>query len=547
MNNIYFLRGKMEKETAELLLSLKSTRSFEDIVKTALSNYGIFDNYDKGAHKTNVEDVNGLEAFCKQMYIDWGNSLFYNYDNLNASQKKVANFLRKNPEFYPKNMEKMSGTPFYDFIMKGYDKNFSKSGTRFAKLQDGRTILSDREEGFRADSFLHVYGQNPTQDIQGRLYLNLMANNIPKFCHEFYTKCREANIPFYFKFSLHDFRNDTFLAYCSYQDLPKYVEIIESIKAEKPELLKGTEVTKPNLGVFNGYIGYGDEPSEKNESFTSIRNLAVKDVVTSLRNGTKNKYVSNKDNSLNAKGNVIEKLKYLYISIVKSILDSNKIKFDDKQVEMFLSRKFDNDFSNLVLRNIPMKNVIINDYEISIGDIDFLYYYRVYFTTNSEINNTILRADLSKHMFFDDSYSPTATTLFDSIHSHLIESIKDSVKQAKSNSMDNQVKTGKRILEIMDKPKSQLDETSSAVLMLAAANFLKNGIPCINFSDENYNFCEISYDVYKDILGKEKVEKILRSACDDKNISFENVALNKSTFNELNLVTEDSQSKELAM
>ncbi|NCB48537.1 MAG: hypothetical protein EOM55_02815 [Clostridia bacterium] len=526
----------MDKETANLLLSLKSTQSFEDIVQTALSNYGIFDNYDKGSHKTNVEDVEGLEAFCKQMYIDWGNILFYNYDNLNASQKRVANILRKNPEFHPKNMEKQSGTPFYDFIMSDYDKNFSKSGTRFAKLQDGRTIISDREEGYRADSFLHVYRRNHTQKVESRLYLNLMAKNIPAFCREFYAKCKDANLPFYFKFSLQDFRNDTFLAYSSKEDLPKYIQIIEEIKKEKPELLKGTETIKPILGVINCYIGYGDETSVPNESFTSIRNQAVKEAINLLSLETKKKFACKEDFLSNPTGNILEKLKFSYINISKDILELYKFKGDMKQVESLLSEKFDNNFSSLVLKKVPLRDITINgEFVIPMSDIDFLSYYSNYFATSPFINHTVLRANLAKSLFFENekSFTPNEKSLLDSIQRHLINSIKTSLKEAKSKSMDEEYKVGNSILSKIDVPKGKLDETGNAILILAAANFLKNGIPSIIFGEENYNFCEISYDVYKDVLGKEKVETINRSVCDKNDIAFENVALNKSTLIDL--------------
>ena len=72
---------------------------------------------------------------------------------------------------------------------------------------------------------------------------------------------------------------------------PDFVPV-EEIKTEKPELLEGTELVSRNMGTINGYIGYGDEPSAKNESYNSTRRMAFSEIKKTLTKSRKQMFSS---------------------------------------------------------------------------------------------------------------------------------------------------------------------------------------------------------------------------------------------------------------
>lgn len=88
-------------------------------------------------------------------------------------------------------------------------------------------------------------------------------------------KCDEHHLPYYFKFDQYANRDDTIVIYSSTESLTKYVEILQEIKREHPELV--SRVKKPPVltGKIDGWIGYGSEPVKtpdgQRHSFNEIR------------------------------------------------------------------------------------------------------------------------------------------------------------------------------------------------------------------------------------------------------------------------------------
>ena len=121
------------------------------------------------------------------LYIDWRAHLISNKNNFHDSkEQRIIRELETNPLFFPENIEKKEGTPFYNFIFKG-------TSLRFAELQSGIDMKEDVV--CDAAAFMHVFGWNingtKRKKEEARLYLNLMAKNIPAFLKAFYEKCRK--------------------------------------------------------------------------------------------------------------------------------------------------------------------------------------------------------------------------------------------------------------------------------------------------------------------------------------------------------------------
>ena len=243
---------------------------------------GIMDNYDylisQNAHNSGKYiTLNELENFCEKIYID-----LYDYvTNLpkNTIKKEFLNGYKKltTQDEYKIHSVRQSG--FYNFFYDTMDKEFSSSTDTpfpisvdiqgaYAKVIDGKLYLGD--------GFLHCWSPSGVGKAQVRLYINLLGQNILPFANAFVDKCKENELKYYFKMTSNDLRNDTFLVYTSYENVQKFVDIIEEIRRESPKLLEGTELMNPLLGCINGYIGVGEEPQYKHSSFNSERANLVK-------------------------------------------------------------------------------------------------------------------------------------------------------------------------------------------------------------------------------------------------------------------------------
>lgn len=88
-------------------------------------------------------------------------------------------------------------------------------------------------------------------------------------------KCDEHHLAYYFKFDQFANRDDTIVIYSSTESLTKYVEILQEIKREHPDLVSRVKEPPVLTGKIDGWIGYGSEPATtpdgKRHSFNEIR------------------------------------------------------------------------------------------------------------------------------------------------------------------------------------------------------------------------------------------------------------------------------------
>lgn len=516
----------VSEQNLEILSKVKSPK-FKDILRLSLS--AGYDDYNNNAQNTNEADVAGLERFCKMLYIDWRQSMIDNYDKLSSLAKTVAESLRDNKIFDPSNIEKRDGTPFYNFLLHGYDKVFKNTGTRPAELQSGISIIPSPEEN--SDGFLHVYGYQLTwqnrEKIEGRLYLNIKAKNLPKFATEAYKKCKERNLPFYFKFTIQDNRNDPFLFYTSYKNIDKYIEIIEEIKESNQELFEGAEKISKNLGNLNGYIGYGDEPTLKRESFNSVRNQAIKEIRNTLYKEIKTIFTSE---------NKRETPFDIYCNqLIENFAKKNSINIEKDyyglDIKEVVQEKFRKNIKKLILENKPLEDIeiIINGksyVHLPTSKIDWLDELNNDFgkVLNAE-NPTQLRGTLAKTYIFPQGVQKEYTKkLNNAIKNTLVKGLKDDLYYNASIN-DN----ANNLLKSIEKEPSKLDKDALAHIILASANFIENNVLFIKNEKLYYTYNELLYDVYQDVLGKENVENLIEGVCYKFHISTDNLCFNDST------------------
>ena len=105
----------MEKKYLEILKKIKSP-NVKNLIRNVFNNGG-HDCYNNNAHNSGSADFSEIEEFCKMLYIDWRNFLITHKDKFTEERHiKAIERLETNPMYFPENIEKRDGTPFYKFI-----------------------------------------------------------------------------------------------------------------------------------------------------------------------------------------------------------------------------------------------------------------------------------------------------------------------------------------------------------------------------------------------------------------------------------------------
>lgn len=149
---------------------------------------------------------------------------------------------------------------------------------------------------------------SPSYNISHRLYLNIDSDVIHKVVTELFNKCYEYGILYEFKFSEAADRGDSLVIYCSNDNLLLFVKLLELIKKEHPEL--EDKFHKPPIftGVYDGWIGYGEEYKNANSSYNKDRC----DIIEERLNGHFNNWRSRASNShIVLNGKSVDIIEYL--------------------------------------------------------------------------------------------------------------------------------------------------------------------------------------------------------------------------------------------
>ena len=137
------------------------------------------------------------------------------------------------------------------------------------------------ESGWEHIDSKYIHARRTNRDqIEHRLYLRVDSMSIHKIGKCFIEKCEKANIPYYFKFVLGNNRDDSIVVYSSTKHLNEYIEILNEIKKENPEISE--HLGKPPLltSKINDWIGYGSEPAiRKNNGDLYSFNLLREEVL----------------------------------------------------------------------------------------------------------------------------------------------------------------------------------------------------------------------------------------------------------------------------
>ena len=315
-------------------------------------------NYKEKKYKEiNMDDKDRLVS---QIFNEWKNDITKNISDEDIKSYKNQDFvrLRECIKNIPDIKDFKENSKVFNRLTKldKLDKDSKKT-----KLTD---IYEDYAPFFHGSTWTYISHNsiNPSKYkkiiVDHRLYLNTENIDTYKVMELFRNKCKERELDYHFKFSDRGDRDDTIVIYSDDRKLSKYLEILEEIKKEEPEIVKRAQTPPMLTGKIDGWIGYGSEPSldengKNTKSFNSsrsgiIQNAISKETIKWLR---ENKELTKEDLGLN---------EYL----TKQISDDIKDKYNrmDKSVD-------EPEFQEKLLKRLE-KEIEKNKSEILEGKFD---------------------------------------------------------------------------------------------------------------------------------------------------------------------------------
>lgn len=166
---------------------------------------------------------------------------------------------------------------FYDYIQKqtAIENNVGTiDKVAEQELWDKKTPGLDQKGEFR-----HMGSPKDIGYVISRLYINCNKQDLMQLANLFVDKCNQREIPSYFKYcSNKSNRSDQMVIYSNLKQLGDYIQILQEIRNENPEIVERCGQPPLLTGKIDKWIGIGDEPISR-KSFTEERADVIEDVL----------------------------------------------------------------------------------------------------------------------------------------------------------------------------------------------------------------------------------------------------------------------------
>ena len=163
---------------------------------------------------------------------------------------------------------------FYTYIQRQTALSDSKSKID----RDAEQELFEKKTPLNYDdkTFQHMGSLNDIDYCISRLYINCDQQDLMKFANLFTDRCRTEQLPTYFKYvsNNNSYRSDQIVIYSNLKDLANYIQILQEIGEENPEIVERCGNPPLLTGKIDKWIGIGDEPINR-ESYTQLRSNII--------------------------------------------------------------------------------------------------------------------------------------------------------------------------------------------------------------------------------------------------------------------------------
>ena len=374
MKNYHEMYEKIENPLNDDEVVRKLIEGYSDELRTKqYYNKLVQVNYKEKKYKgINMDDKDRLVS---QIFNEWKNDITKNISDEDIKSYKNQDFIRLREciKNIPDIKDFKENSKVFNRLTKldKLDKDSKKT-----KLTD---IYEDYASFFHGSTWTYISHNsiNPSKYkkiiVDHRLYLNTENIDTYKVMELFRNKCKERELDYHFKFSDSGDRDDTIVIYSDDKKLSKYLEILEEIKKEEPEIVKRAQTPPMLTGKIDGWIGYGSEPSldengKNTKSFNSsrsgiIQNAISKETIKWLR---ENKELTKEDLGLNEylTKQISDDIKDKYNRMDKSVYEpefqEKLLKRLEKEIEKNKSELLEGKFDGVKEFNIDGINIEVD-------------------------------------------------------------------------------------------------------------------------------------------------------------------------------------------
>ena len=285
MKNYHEMYEKIENPLNDDEVVRKLIEGYSDELRTKqYYNKLVQVNYKEKKYKgINMDDKDRLVS---QIFNEWKNDITKNISDEDIKSYKNQDFvrLRECIKNIPDIKDFKENSKVFNRLTKldKLDKDSKKT-----KLTD---IYEDYAPFFHGSTWTYISHNsiNPSKYkkiiVDHRLYLNTENIDTYKVMELFRNKCKERELDYHFKFSDRGDRDDTIVIYSDDKKLSKYLEILEEIKKEEPEIVKRAQTPPMLTGKIDGWIGYGSEPKLDEDgntnSFNNVRSGIIQNAIS---------------------------------------------------------------------------------------------------------------------------------------------------------------------------------------------------------------------------------------------------------------------------
>ena len=253
-------------------------------------------------------NVKDKDKFVSEIFNEWKNDITKNISDEDIKSYNNQNFarLRECIKDIPDIKDFKENLMVYKRLNKldKLDKDSKKTELTDIYQNYAAFFPGDTWTYIRYNSINASKPKNFTVDH--RLYLNTENIDTYKVVELFRNKCKERELNYLFKFAEKGDRDDTIVIYSDDRKLSDYIEILEEIKKEEPEIVKRAQTPPMLTGKIDGWIGYGSEPSldengKHTKSFNSVRSGIIQNAISKemMKWIRENKELTKEDSGLN--------------------------------------------------------------------------------------------------------------------------------------------------------------------------------------------------------------------------------------------------------
>ena len=289
--------------TFELVVGKKTSNKSYDILERDYYNKFLFSIWKNSILNLSIERIEELEK--RNSYKDIRKIReFLKQDNTNLDTTyDIANFLVNNS---------LDKAYFCDV------KNLINH--RYIHTMSGKIDLEKEDDFF----------------VDHRLYVNIDNEDIYLLAHKFVEKCREKDIPFYFKFKDSDNRQDNFVIYSDTKNLIKYMECLDEVFSQNKNISNTSNSSLMFTGKINENYSIGDEPFQKSEKLASFNGIRSKSIDNAMKKTIKYWLYKNQYRKVSRKIDGQEKImdfkEYVASNIVKLLSEDMFYQKDEYKI-----------------------------------------------------------------------------------------------------------------------------------------------------------------------------------------------------------------------